>query len=151
MCRYADFMDDVGHIRLQVAFHVFFLALVGIYLLYFCEITVFLYSCVLDSVDNHLIVKWFQNIVICSEVKCIFRDLLLADGCNDDECRMFADFLIFVHPLHDSQPIDFGHDQIQKYDIRLLLFDNIIQIFAISCFSDYIQFFITAHDFIQKL
>jgi len=101
MSGHTDLMNDLRHIRLQIPLDVLSLAFVGINPANLLEILLAaIFSHMFDTADHHIIVKRFQNIVICTQGKGILRDLLLPHSSDHDKGRAFLHIFVFVHPLH---------------------------------------------------
>lgn len=103
-----------------------------------------------NPVDHRLVVKWLQDVIICTQVKYILRHFFLTDRRNHDERRLFQ-ILILIDTVHHGESVKLWHNDIQQHNIRLLLTNNLNQFFSVSSFSNHLQLLIAAHDVVQHL
>ena len=141
--RYSDLMNHIRHICFQISFGICNLILsrrVGA-----PDLSCFSFSHspdMFDPVQQHLVVKGFQHIIICSKAERIFCNPFLSHRRNNNKCRKFFAGIVVMDPLHDRKAIYLWHNNIQHHHIRFLFLNNAAYFFPVMCFSDQLQVFI---------
>ena len=143
MCRDSDFMEQFCHLCFQVLlrrFRIYGIICVRRY-------TLFRMSGAFDPLKDCFIAKWFQDVVGCSFFEGIFRDPLLSNRSYNNKIRLFLYRFICAYHFHHTNSIHFRHDQVKKYNVRLFISYNVINIFSVPGFSHQFEIFITFYNF----
>ena len=99
-----------------------------------------------DPIEQHVVVKRFQYIIICTQTERILCDPFLPYSRNHDECRRFFEAFVMGKFLHYCQSVHFRHNDIQNNNIWFLFTNNITDFFSVMCFSNQFKVFIFLYD-----
>ena len=143
MCRDPDLMQHLGHIRLQILFHVVLLVEIRLYPFHFrMYIARRFRPSAADSADlvqDHVAVERFHDIIIRSEAERILCHILTAGRRHHDKRRVVLHLRVILYLFHDRNSVKSRHDHIHEDNVRICSDDHIVCVLAIICFSNHMD------------
>ena len=143
MGRNSDFMQHLGHIRLEILFYIGLFIKIRLDLLHIRMYrTCRFYPTATDSVDliqNNIPVEGLHNIIIGSEPEGVLCHILAAGRRHHDEGRVVLYLRVVFYFFHDGNSVQSRHDHIHENNIRIRADDHVVRILAIIRLSYYMD------------
>ena len=119
MCRHADFMQNIRHLRFQVI-HGSVCSNGGNGF----QKRLLLLHQLANPLCQRVHVKGLHHVVACTQVQCLLHHLVLTQRGKND-CNRTIVFLHFLQSFQNAKPIQTGHNAINHGNIRVRISDFI--------------------------